>query len=130
MRRTAEEWGRVAVSLPGWRGMPGMLDGRRGAGCRYSAASTLSDDWWSAWGWPDPDDPATAGCLLELLICDEFSPSIHTGVGGTDVELWDDQDGEAAVGSACNLGRACIAAAEQLGRWPGARLPIPAGLGG
>ena len=80
--------------------------------------------------WPDPDDPATAGALLALLICDEFCPSIHTGLNGTDVELWDDQDGEAAVGSACNLGRACIAAAEQLGRWPGARLPIPAGLGG
>ena len=22
----AEEWGRLAVSLPGWRWMPGMLD--------------------------------------------------------------------------------------------------------
>ena len=23
--RTTEEWGRLAVSLPGWRWMPGML---------------------------------------------------------------------------------------------------------
>jgi len=35
--RTAEDWGRVAVSLPGWRWMPGMRwpkvaeSGRKGA---------------------------------------------------------------------------------------------------
>ena len=72
--RTAEEWGRLAVSLPGWRWMPGMRDGDDSSRCvrvefRHGAAYDAifwdgedegvveSDQPASAW--PDPDDPAT-----------------------------------------------------------------------
>lgn len=116
MRRTAEEWGRVAVSLPGWRWMPGM--------------QTLP---LPTPGLPDPDDPATAGCLLALLGPGEPSRSLSLFVrrNGFEVDFW---AGPALIyrtpGPYSSAGRACIAAAEQLGRWPGARLPIPAGLGG
>jgi len=88
----AEDWGRVAVALPGWRWMEGMLaHGHMGA-WRTGAAGAL------AGSWPDPDDPATEGCLLALL------GRPHHGLlqpRGT------------------TLGRACIAAAAALGRWPG-----------
>jgi hypothetical protein len=131
--RTAEEWGRVAVSLPGWRWMPGMLamwsldedpvmplrlTEDASEGHTYTANPV-----WSGvrsdrehndheidpeWCWVDPDDPATAGCLFALL-------------GGPDtvaplVELY---VSEGATGDIRSLGRACIAAAEALGRWPG-----------
>jgi len=104
-KRTAEEWGRLAVSLPGWRWMPGMLQWRTGPwmGSRRSVDSDYFDTGHEARvmggdTWPDPDDPATEGCLLALL------GRSHHGLlqpRGT------------------SLGRACIAAAEALGRWPG-----------
>lgn len=117
----AEDWGRVAVSLPGWRWMPGMValgagriacmrDGR----ARIAAAIILCDE--LGIYVPDPDDPATTGCLLALLAprgvyivpCDQrkgwWRAIIPAGA-------WPE--------SAPTLGRACIAAAEALGRWPG-----------
>jgi len=135
MSRTAEEWGRLAVSLPGWRWMPGMramhpdwqdfrvahigLTGMHGV-CRYSSpmggvergvvtlpVPTSSDVL------ADPDDPATAGCLLALL-----SPECHRVIAdGPPDETWGWYDGE--WHDAPSLGRACIAAAAALGRWPG-----------
>ena len=64
--------------------------------------------------WPYPDDHATAGCLLALL-------------GPCEV-AYDDADPECGPWSVAvlhhfrmgrTIGRACIAAAEALGRWPG-----------
>ena len=108
----AEDWGRVAVSLPGWRWMPGMLarnfdgpvrvesvtDDQPGVlhRCRWTGNMTHADI--RSMPLPDPDDPATEGCLLALL------GRSHHGLlqpRGT------------------SLGRACIAAAAALGRWPG-----------
>lgn len=105
--RTAEEWGRVAVSLPGWRWVPGMREGRTGE--RYEDG----DGPWVVNKWPDPDDPATEGCMVRLL------GPVHEAVWYTgDCDRW-----VVAVGEErrlyTSLGRACIAAAEALGRWPG-----------
>ena len=104
MSKTAEEWGRVAVSLPGWRGMPGMADNKGGR---------LIVGQWGPRMTPDPDDPATAGCLLAML--------------GSGCRCWQDREdglwtvevGGVRASMHTTLGRACIAVAEALGRWPG-----------
>ena len=137
--RTAEEWGRVAVSLPGWRWMPGMLALRtthpvvveRGAPTLIPvrlmgsiteheevAGITLHGELLEAGhvvvnGWhrssdliPDPDDPCTAGGLLALL--GPYADEVVYDCG-----MW-------TYGVAFDtLGRACIAAAAAIGRWPG-----------
>jgi len=140
--RTAEKWGRVAVSLPGWRWMPGMVDigqslrvvapqlatctGRYRCEVHPSDSGT-ADGWCRAWvinydpdiedemcdKVPDPDDPATEGCMVRLL------GPVHEAVWYTgDCDRW-----VVAVGEErrlyTSLGRACIAAAQALGRWPG-----------
>ena len=121
MSRTAEEWGRLAVSLPGWRWMPGMLVPPPGYGRLddddvsdhplYRLPLRHAEDCW-----PDPDDPATEGCLIRLL------GPVHEAVWFTgDCDRW--VVAVVAVGEErrlyTSLGRACIAAAEALGRWPG-----------
>ena len=129
----AEDWGRVAVSLPGWRWMPGMLciwpngnEWRVGQVNGVDGENDLPN--YPAGGWgdeypdrtgghPDPDDAATAGCLLALL--EPASPCPFRRPGG----LWVVTAGQTIHGawaiSPLPLGRACIAAAEAIGRWPG-----------
>ena len=140
MSRTAEDWGRLAVSLPGWRWMPGMLTMwsldedpvmplrlTEDAGAGHPG---VSNPVWSGvrsdreyndhevdpeWCWPDPDDPATAGCLLGLLgplghVMDALSRAER-------MDLWSALM-HALAHDPPALGRACIAAAEALGRWP------------
>jgi hypothetical protein len=143
--RTAKEWGRVAVSLPGWRWMPGMLN--IGQSLRVVAPklatctgmyrgrvsppdSGTADGWCRAWvinydpdiddqmcdTAPDPDDPATAGCLLAML--EGAGPRPYRRPGGLWVVAtvpYMETYGHLSL----PLGRACIAAAEALGRWPG-----------
>ena len=124
--RTAEEWGRLAVSLPGWRWMPGMRNGYALKGGRVRGVvdsgefvETFRDDMTGSWveqvsdSWPDPNDPATEGCMVRLL------GPVHEAVWYTgDCGRW-----VVAVGDErrlyTSLGRACIAAAAALGRWPG-----------
>ena len=138
--RTAEEWGRIAVSLPGWRWMPGMLarlsagrlrvtlcGGGQLSGLRMGGQVVWSDDG----VWPDPDDPATEGCLLALLgpnltAYDFGSYADEPGENGMRfrVVLYGDNKGKPLSWppvDCATLGRACIAAAEALGRWPGGR---------
>ena len=114
VERSAEELSRIATSLPGFRLMVGIL-----------WAVQRDESGASRWRrWMNPDDPATGGCLLHLLTSEATSPSVLMGVDGVNVTVWEDVAGEefpieAATGDASSLGRACIAAAEALGRWPG-----------
>ena len=132
--RTAEEWGRVAVSLPGWRWMPGM----RAMGvafprpgkpdytippCRviqHDEACGTAVDQVEGYQTPDPDDAATSGALLALL-----GPGVVTASGpdGSRVGVEGKSFGAGVSGRVFGsledtIGRACIAAAGALGRWP------------
>jgi len=112
--RTAEDWGRLSVSLPGWRWMPGMLacsgswservvERKRTGGARLSGGGDVGCSCC-----PDPDDPATEGCLWALLGGpDTVAPEVERYVS------------EGPSDDITSLGRACIAAAAALGRWPG-----------
>lgn len=102
----AEEWGRLAVAIPGWRWMPGMRDGRTGE--RHEDG----DGPWLVNKWPDPDDPATEGCLLRLL-----GPGARVWQDPSD-GLWTVDANGVRASMYLSLGRACIAAAA-LGEWPG-----------
>ena len=116
MSRTAEEWGRLAVAIPGWRGMPGMRDGRTGE--RYEDG----DGPWIVNKWPDPDDPATEGCLLRLLgsrCLVRILPRDGRPLVEIVIPSGLTRDGRPHRVTGATLGRACIAAAAALGRWPG-----------
>ena len=122
----------MAVALPGWRWMPGMRV-RNGDVRQWGTLAAVHPDghvdYWDpefeelltgkhpSWLDIDPDDPATAGCLLALL-------------GPCEV-AYDDDDPLCGPWSvaiphhfrmAPTIGRACVAAAEALGRWPGGDL--------
>jgi len=123
--RTAEDWGRVAVSLPGWTWMPRMYDGGRRqtilAGGRSGAISAVFPTRPGVKGerWPDPDDPATEGCMMRLLTRTCWYRAAVLPLGA--VVTVETPDGLTVTGRSSTLGRACIAAAEALGRWPGGR---------
>lgn len=151
MRRTAEEWGRIAVSLPGWEWMPGMrseintdtrraayrwlagpsddrhyghvviVEDKHGHACRTLATLQPGPN-----DLPDVDDAATAGCLLALL-GDSLTRVFWHGINVTVLVNIMPPEGERVFilkhgergFNQPTLGRACIAAAEALGRWPG-----------
>ena len=127
------EWaGRLAVSIPGWRWMPGMLEDVSGwrwdghsfveqtlPGVRYPQAGNCISD--VPEPLPDPDDPGTAGCLLALLGNERWR--LHLDDVG-EWSYWVHEPPQTHgtghhihVGE--SLGRAAIAAAAALGRWPG-----------
>lgn len=133
----AEEWGRLAVSIPGWRWVAGMLNGYAPKGGRVRGmvddgewVESFRDDGRGMWveqaidSWPDPDDAATAGALSAMM--GECNVSIRTWRRSTQ---WDGYPNRVrslesrtcgrVEGHQDTLGRACIAAAAALGRWPG-----------
>lgn len=128
MTRTAEEMGRLAVRIPGWRWMPGMRI-RSGSVRSWGTVVTVHPagfvDYWDpeleelfsgvhpSWLDIDPDDPATAGCFLALL-----GPGVRAWMDGAD-GLWTVEVGGVRASMHSTLGRACIAAAAALGCWPG-----------
>lgn len=143
--RTSEEWGRAAVGLTGWRWTPGMLTHHRERVLTRVHGGRLlvqPDDVEHECGRvlatdgpmivraddggprrPDPDDPAAAGCL-EALLGDEAWRVRFIGAtaGAWCWEVVDTPDAEPGSGRLFGpgeKGRACIAAAEALGRWPG-----------
>ena len=115
----AEEWGRLAVSLPGWRWMPGMITttGNRVLDVSFTTPPYLVVSCnggpvsrpTSTSAIPDPDDPATAGCLLELAGAPHrLLPTVEAWLSGKPVE------------GITSLGRAVIVdVRDQWGRWPG-----------
>ena len=120
----AEECGRLAVSLPGWRWVRGMHDADARTFIEYADCGEAQWLWAADDGCehlpvegrlPDPDDPATAGCLLALLSADG-RPVSATRMTPLSVTVWRHGLG---THTAPTLGRACIAAAAALGRWPG-----------
>lgn len=138
----AAEWGALAESIPGWRWMPGMRY-FYGGFCSSTGASEdyvdrLCEDDAGPYchaisPTPDPDDYATAGCLLALLGLQEGVSVVvrlreHQGVV-VSISMTHRPDGTWWVGErrivggwwgdGVTLGRACIAAASALGRWPG-----------
>lgn len=107
-----------ATTLPGWRWMPGMLDGASGlrvadvlpeiGGVYLLRVSLLTgssrltlrtrDDMRQLEMRPDLADPATAGCLMYLLV--GATGGIHAPP-----EVWGWTPGERAVRCALNAGR-------------------------
>jgi len=131
IERTAEEWGRVAVSLPGWRWMPGMRYHYGGFSAATGASENYVDRLWeddagpydhAIFPAPDPNDPATFGCILELY---SNSPGWHwvevdAVEYGYRLCTWMGRGSPVVRGPlARNPSIAVIAAAEALGRWPG-----------
>jgi hypothetical protein len=137
----APEWGRLAVSISGWRWMPGMaVDSGNDQGVVTTVwrSDDEPDDVFVQYdeecpafnlteagdnrSVPDPDDPATAGCLLALHA---DSPGWHwvevdREQYGYRLCSWMGRGHEVTRGPlARNPGRACIAAAAALGRWLG-----------
>jgi len=107
--RTAEEWGRLAVSIPGFRAISGIL-------WRGEHGTPMGPQWDP---WPDPDAPGTAGCLECLLGRSMTQPAEWNGPGHYRVSILADDGTTLAWGEGPSVGRARIAAAEALGRWPG-----------
>ena len=123
MNEEMMDLGRRAVACKGWRWMPGMLVPRRGYG-RLDDDDVGDDPLYGlplrddANAWPDPDDPATAGCLLALLGPNAWVVPVG-GRGDNGYRALAYVGGRLATGDGTTRGRACIAAAAALGRWPG-----------
>ena len=134
MSRTAEDWGRVAVSLPGWKWMMSMSDisglialewvdkKRTKLRCWDIHDPSCHGEYTAYYLTPDPDDPATAGCLLALLgsrCLVRILPREGRALSEIVIPGGLTLDGRPHRINGHDLGRACIAAAEALGRWPG-----------
>jgi hypothetical protein len=126
------EWTDRALALPGapdiWhRASEGQglitVDGDEGL---YGIAS--DGTWWEPTGRADRpwvlavDHPATAGCLLAMLggYASHMQCRVRPSPSGAVVWAADDPDG--IFTGWLPLGRACIAYAAALGRWPGGEL--------
>jgi len=121
----AEEWGRLAMSIPGWPAAKHQQpDGQIMDSCGIDWIYSDQEDWdrgGAGFPVPNPDYSGTVGSLLALL----GGAVILYGPQGMDDP---DTEWEAAIrlpsgrvvrGRGLCIGRACIAAAAALGRWPG-----------
>lgn len=113
----AEEWGRLAVSLPG---RPACWDDLEGVDGHDAPGAVCADGtWWSpdsADGmFLDVDHPATEGCLFALLKNERDSLMLLPNQCGV-FEWYNGYDWQE---ESLPLGRASIAAAAANGRWPG-----------
>jgi hypothetical protein len=122
----AEEWGLLAVSIPGWRWMLTMADPsglwavewvddqHKRVRCWDIHGSCIGE--YTAYRMiPDPDDPATEGCLLRLLGSPRAARQELRRAGRFDTT----HHLQVALMLGNGTGRACIAAAAGIGRWPG-----------
>ncbi len=103
---SAEELGRLAVSLPNWRWMPGM---------NIPGHGRIIVSWYKdkeGDKWPDLDDPATAGCLLKML------GEVVSVMQSKDKSWWVTSPRHNGwKGESATLGRACVLAAHAIGKW-------------
>lgn len=98
--RTAKEWGRLAMRIPGWLAPVEYQTGS------YMPCLPLSV--------PDPDHWMWEGWFLRLLgPCEVAYDDTDPEIGPWSVEV----PGVFRMGP--SIGRAAIAAAEAIGRWPG-----------
>jgi len=108
----AEEWGALAESIPGWADLPGDRSGPHRMP-RLGPRSVPDPDHWAWWGWfitllrPTPADGYMAHILPPGGAVTDWRIHLNTAITGP----------MSAYGT--TLGRACIAAAAALGRWPG-----------
>jgi len=133
----AEEWGRLAVSIPGWRGpwsadprnravrLPGFV--RKKGHWHWVAdifdempciISTRLEIVQRAETIPDPDHWAWEGWLWRLA----GRPEVMVERGGKRVRIWDGSPEymrTQAGATGITKGRALISYAAALGRWPG-----------
>jgi len=118
----ASEWGALAVSIPGWptkyRQPSGQLVDDHGIDWIYSD----SIDWFnggSGYPVPNPDHDGTAGCLLALL--GPYVSHMECRVRPSGEVVWRQRAdaGRLVVTGWLPLGRAAIAYAAAIGRWPG-----------
>ncbi len=113
----AEEWGRLAASIPGAPKCWGDLEGRDG----HDAPGAVCADgtWWlpdSADGmFLDVDHPATEGCLFRMMSNETDSLMLIPNTS----RVFEWYDGSEWQEQSLPLGRACIAVAAALGEWPG-----------
>ena len=143
----AEEWGRLAVSIPDWRWpwdnaenihcppMPGWVCV---AGLGWTGRSNLTADSWEYTDdlqfvhgdgrlivprqeiLPDPDHWAWTGWMLRMLGNLEKADELADELGLRRDECAADAVIDAVMsGAPGRISRACIAAAAALGRWPG-----------
>ena len=128
--RTAEDWGRIAVGLPGLRWMPGMRDAdghiviavAEHSGVLLSATHLEGESHWqtpSKMAPPDIDDPATAGCLASMgydagWLVSVTRAQMYSGV--VYIARYVGKGGRVQL-SMVSPGRAIIAAAEARGGW-------------
>ena len=119
---TAEEWGRLAVSIPDWRWPDGMHDAAPGFIADKGRTGSMGEIiHYALAGWkvfPDPDHWAWEGWLWRLA----GRPEVMVERGGERVRIWDGSPQSIAQqlsGTAPTKGRALIAFAAANGRWPG-----------
>lgn len=124
-----------AMALPGFKWMPGMLPIVPGVG-RYQSDRVFEPGspptvfmeeqeeqgrpWWPdelpAGSVPDLSDPATGGCLLELL---GLPNTAYSWLEHVQVVTWPDGADSRVGARGATLAEACCHVAIALGRWPG-----------
>ena len=132
----AEEWGRLAVAIPGftwtmpWASLPdeyGRVWRRnwcpRDSGFGWTqVCGPLRRDYRPTFEAVDPDDRGGTGCFLALLghgCLVRVLPRESRPLVGIVIPSGLTRDGRPHQIGGHNLNRACIAAAAALGRWPG-----------